>query len=251
MRMQAFNKRVGERGATLAAALIAVLLLASLGLGVAYFSASNQALRVQQVTSDQSFYSVQAGMEFALAKILKEGATDIAWTPTFSAETVTVARSEGQVSISAPKGEAESMHTITDPNPPGSLDCLEVDIAGAYIDGNNKLKGIDLRRNASCSEILVLTSMTGTSWTPDDGEHLNAIDIGDSPHEFVSPPDSSGGTFNFSNLYSINDDQTHSLQRVQWNANISNTSFELHFHYTYHGENKTKIVTVDDLEDDD
>lgn len=235
-----------NRGVTVIAAILAVLLLGTMGAGVAYFVASNQQLRIQQVTSDQAFYSAQAGLEYGLAQIFKEGAQSPSFSFNFSGETVTVLRDSGKMISSASEKDARATHSITDPFPVSG--CFDVAIGGGYISGGGyRLAHIDLQKSTCCPGEIVITSMTGTTWAPNNNEKLSAIRFAGAPDEFAGPPDYSGGVFDFgSNDYVINDNNVHHLTDIQWDSIISNHSFQLHFNFTYAGSgNYTKIAEID------
>ncbi len=238
-----------NKGVTIVAALITVFLLAALGAGVTYFIASNQATRIQQVTGDQSFYTVQAGMEFALGQILEDDNNDTLITRNFSGETITINRSGGNIIITAAEEDAQSQHSITDPDPP-TADCLDVDTSGANFETNRRLGGITLSRNSECDETLTIYAMSGTTWEPDEGEGLYRIRIGGWPNEYNWPAISSGGNWDFgSNDYVINNDSDHDLDLI-WDTNIRDHNFQLHLNYEYDGEDYSKVVAVDFLAED-
>ncbi|MFH1874373.1 MAG: hypothetical protein ABH859_04215 [Pseudomonadota bacterium] len=239
-----------NKGVTIVAALIAVFLLATLGAGVSYFIASNQATRIQQITGDQSFYTVQAGMEFALGQILEDDNNDTSITRHFSGETLSINRSGGNIIISASEGNAQSEHSITDPDPP-TADCLQVDTSSAAFSGNNRLVGITLSRDAICDQAITITSMSGTTWEPDSGEGMNRIRIGGNPNEYDGAAVGSGGVWDFgSNDYVINNSSVHNLTELRWDTDITNHNFQLHFNYSYDGSDYSKVVPVDFLADD-
>ncbi|HLD44381.1 MAG TPA: hypothetical protein VJC18_03005, partial [bacterium] len=229
------------------AAIIAIMLLAILGAGMAYLVAANQQTRIQQVTSDQSFYSVQAGLEFALGQILEDGwaGTDI--TCHFSGEVVTIARAGGTITVSATEKDAMSTHSIDDPSPPAPLECLDVNTGSAYISSSVYLMGITINRNAACPLPLTITDMTGTTWSPNLGELIRTIRI-DATNRFSAPPTGSGGTFDFgASDVLINNFALHALDYIYWNANVVNHNFQLHFAYTYDGSPYSKVVDVNFL----
>lgn len=248
--MRDINK---EKGVAVVAAILSVLALGAFGAGLAYFSASNQKTRTQQVNRDQALYSNVAGMEFALRQILVDNSQATSITRKFAGETITITRSGGNINVSTTKNDAASSHSITDPNPPNLSNCLVVNIASAAITDQNpgdkhRLTGITLSRDASCSDAVVINSMTASTWTPNNGELLNEIQIAGAPTEFSGAGDSSGGTFDFgANDYTINDASSHALTYIQWNADMSNHNFHLVFNFTINAQTFSKTADINFL----
>ncbi len=232
-----------EHGVTVIAALLAVLLMGAMGAGLAYFTASNQQTRVQQVTRDQAYYSNVAGMEFALGQILTGGSGSASFTRKFAGETFTVTRAGGTMTIQSGKLNAVSSHSINDPF--DASVCLVVNTGAVALSAPyTQLTGITLSRDASCTQAVVINSMTGTSWTPDNGENLTGIQIASNPVEF-SGSEEGGGTFDFgANDYTIDDGNQHNLTYLQWDTSVFNHNFQLVFNYTYGTSTYSKSVTV-------
>ncbi|MBI2342514.1 MAG: hypothetical protein HYU98_07270, partial [Deltaproteobacteria bacterium] len=247
------NKYKGQNGVTVIAALVAVFFIGAVGAGMAYFVASNQQTRIQQVTRDQALYSNMAGMEFALRQIMVSGSQATSITRKFVGETITITRSSGAINVSTAKKDAFSSHSITDTNPPNLANCLVINTAAAAVTDQNpgdkhRLTGITLSRDASCTDALTINSMSTTTWAPDNGELLNAIEIAGSPTEFSGPAAGSGGTFDFgSNDYAINDAATHNLTYVQWNSDMSGHNFHLVFNFTINAQTFSKSADVNFL----
>jgi Flp pilus assembly protein TadG len=236
--------RMTESGVTVVAALIAIFLMGALGAGIAYFTASNQQTRIQQVTSDQAFYSAHAGIEFALGQILTGGSSALTFTRHFSGETISITRASGLITVSTAEKSAVATHSITDPNPTSQGTCLQVDTSAKAISGNNLLVGLVLSRDASCATPLVITGMQ-ISWVPDGGEQVNRIRIAENPVEYGGPSQSSGSTFDFgSNDYTINDSGNHDLTDIRWTSNVTNHNFTLVFLME---DSSTKTVAVNFL----
>ncbi|MFH1356585.1 MAG: hypothetical protein ABII18_05570, partial [bacterium] len=141
-----------NKGVNVLAALIAILILAAMGAGMAYFIASNQQTRIQQVTSDQAFNGVQAGLEFVLGQILEEAWPGAAITRHFSGNEISITRSGGIVTVTSTGNTATDTYSIDDPTPP-TVDCLDVDTTGATVGGggNKQLQNITITRSASCT----------------------------------------------------------------------------------------------------
>ncbi|MBI4209810.1 MAG: hypothetical protein HY538_08940 [Deltaproteobacteria bacterium] len=233
-----------ERGVAVVAALIAIFLMGALGAGIAYFVASNQQTRIQQVTSDQAFYSAHAGIEFALGQILTGGSSALTFTRNFSGETINITRASSLITVSATEKSAVATYSVTDPNPPSQGSCLQVDTSAKAISGNTLLVGLVLSRDASCTAALVITGMQ-MSWTPDNGEQANRIRIAGGSVEYSGPAQSSGSTFDFgSNDYTINDSSDHDLTDIRWSSNITNHNFTLVFLME---DSSTKTVQVNFL----
>ncbi|MBU0506084.1 hypothetical protein KJ708_08845 [bacterium] len=237
-----------NKGVNVLAALIAILILAAMGAGMAYFIASNQQTRIQQVTSDQAFNGVQAGLEFVLGQILEEAWPGAAITRHFSGNEISITRSGGIVTVTSTGNTATDTYSIDDPTPP-TVDCLDVDTTGATVGGggNKQLQNITITRSASCTNPVTLTSMTGTTWIPDSGELLDRIRI-DGTNRFTGPADSSGGTFDFGALdVVINDAAAHPLNFVRWDSDMLAHNFQLHINYEYGGSPYTELVNVNFL----
>jgi len=232
-----------QRGVTVIAALVAVLLMGVIGSGLVYFVSSNQQTRIQQVTRDQAYYSNVAGMEFALGQILTGGSGATSFSRKFAGESFTVTRSGGVMTIVSSKKDATSQHSINDPFNASS--CLLVNTTSAALNSPyTQLTGITLSRDPTCTQPLVITSMTSTSWSPNNGEHLTGIQIAGNPVEF-SGSGSSGGAFSFgANSYTINDSNQHNLTYLQWDTSVFNHNFQLVFNYTYGAGTYSKSVAV-------
>ena len=237
-------------GVTVAAAMIVVFVLASFGAGITYFVASSTSTRLQQIQGDQAFYAVETGLEFALRQIIVAGTSETSITREFVGETITITRSSNRVYVSSSATSAASAHSIMDPDPPGPSDCLLVDVVSAVVSPNTVLKNIYLSRDPSCSEPIVIVSMSQTTWQPDDWSELYQIRIGGNPIEFSGPSATSGGNFVFQNQYTIDDGNQHTVNRMRFSGNMASRNFQLHFNYTYDGSNYTKIADVNFLADD-
>ena len=232
-----------EKGVTVVAALIAVFLMGALGAAVAYFVASNQQTRVQQVTSDQAFYNAHAGIDFALGQILTGGSGALTFTRNFSGETISITRASGLITVSTTEQSAAATDSINDPNPVSEATCLQVDTSGKAISGNDLLVGLVLSRNPSCTATLLITGMQ-ISWQPDNGEKANRIRI-DGNAVYNNPAQTSGSTFDFgSNDFTISDNNNHNLTDIRWNSDVTHHNFTLVF---LMNDGTTKTVTVDFL----
>lgn len=234
-----------QSGSAVIAALLTILLLGAIGAGMAYFVSSGQQTRIQQVTSDQAFYSNQAGMEYALGRILNEGSSSMSFPKKFSGETVNVVRAGGRITMNSAKINAREVFSIIDPSPP-VVDCLTVDVSAAQISSKTRLVGVSLGRNPSCTLPLTIISMTGTTWTANNGELLGSVEIaGGTGTEFSGPAAGSGGVFSFgANTYAINDDLPHAVTYMQWDKPMTNHSMSLLFNYTYNSSSYSKTATV-------
>ena len=241
------NLSKNNHGIGLPATIITVFLLAAVGISITYLIIYNQQIRGQQVTREQAFYSVQAGLEFAIAKVVNESSTNASFSPKFDSETVNITRSSNRINVAAPNRGAYAEHSIDDPNPPASLGCLVVDISGANIFSNSRLQGITLSRDPSCTGVIAINSLSGTTWQPDNGQQMTQVLIEGAPHEYNGPPENSGGSFVFGTAFTINDSIIHTLDRINWNADVTYTNFTLIFNYTYDGTPYIKTVQVDFL----
>jgi|GEM_PF-4408807 len=235
-----------DEGFSLVAALVIVLVLAILGGAILYISAVNQGIKAQQIASDRAFYASHAGLEFGLGKILKEHSESSSFGILFGGP-VSIIRSNGKLNSSATRYIARETHSITDPFGGGSSDCLVVDVSDAFVFAK-ELRGITLRRNDMCTGRVIITSMSGTSWSPDKGEKITGIQFGGNVQEFSAPPATpggSGGEFDFGDRdYVIDNTGTHFLNFVRWNAFVYDHLFRLVFNFTYEGKSYSKTVTV-------
>src|SRR3989338_6231768 len=177
MRIFRFNKS----GFTLLGVVIALLILAAIGTVMTRLVATNQFTRIQQVQSNQAFYSSHAGFEFVLREILANSSTETSFTRHFLGEPITVTRSNGIVNVTGVKGEGQAMYRMADPNPPVGGNCLDVDATHAE-DGmsggvpNREIQGIVLRRRVGCIDPILIQSIT-VSWVPVGSSLLQRITI--------------------------------------------------------------------------
>lgn len=246
MHMAVLTRKLGRdrRGLSIIAAMLAVLFLAALGVGIAYFTASNQQARIQQVTSEQAFYSVHAGLEYGLAKVLKENSTDTLFAVKFAGEPVAIVRSEGKMTVTATKHGARAIHSIDDPAGGGESICFIVSTVNAKL-SNKQLRDIEIRKGGNCPGVIAIYAIT-LSWNPDSGEKVTHVQFGGDVLEYSSPPappKGSGSTFDFSDKpYIIGDFAKHNFNYIKWDKNMHNRNFNIVFHYTYDGKKYSTSV---------
>lgn len=228
-----------NKGFTVIAALVAVLFLAGIGAGMAYFVSTNQQSSIQQVTSDQSFYSTHAGIEYTLAQI-DAGNQASSITKNFLGEPINITRASNLVTVNTTRINARNVDSITDPSPPDPTGCLVVTSSAAAV-ATNVLSGITINRGASCGATLTINSMSTTSWTPNLSENLTQINIGGTT--YFSGSAASGGNSLFSPALALTDSSTKALV-MTWNKDVTSHIFNLVFNFTYNSVNYSKTVTV-------
>ncbi len=242
--MPILNKKIfgSERGVTVIAALIGILILGALGASMAYLVASNQQTRVAQVTGDQATYSVAAGIEFALGQVITDGSQSTSFSRRFSGETINISRAASRIVVSGVEGDAVESRSIVDPVPPDASNCLIVDISGVSVSGTS-MTGVTLSRDAGCSLPVIIDSMNGTSWVPNDGETISSVRIDGTLRFSGAAP--SGGNVPLTPLVNINDALSHPVNSIIWNQTITYHNFVLVFNFKYGGTNYSKSVNVE------
>ena len=229
--------------------MIGIAIMAAMGAGIAVMVATNQVTRNQQLYSDQAFYTTHAGFEYALGQI-DEGSSSTSMSRDFKGDAITITRTGGKVNVSTTRGNAQADYSITDPNPPSGATCLDVDVSAA-VDGNSgassnqRVEGIVLSRNASCSDSLTITQMI-VSWVPNLSERLRRISI-DSVLLYNSLTGlGSGSTFDITDKV-INDFAAHPLDYLFWNTSVTYHNFTITFVMS---DASTKTVNVNFLASD-
>jgi len=210
-------------GFALLGALIIILILASLGVGVAVFTSSRNQETITQITSGKSFYSLQAGIEFAERKLRSTGEgvslSTLAGIYEFGNTTFTLESGGGDtVIVTGNNQNAVTEYQLQIPQV-NQANCFLIDTSGAH-QTVAKLRGITLQRAAGCSISLTLTALTA-SWVPNNNERLNRIKIEEAAFEYDSPTGiASGETAQFNNNYTINDNIIRNFVEIQWDRNL-------------------------------
>lgn len=232
-----------QRGISVLGIVIAIAIVGVMGSGMVVMVATNQETRNQVLYQNQSFYSNQAGIEFALGQILEDGNTDSSITRDFMGESISITRSSGVIQITTSEGIANSAYEIEDVNPSDEADCLVVDTSAAALNGGNRiLQGITLARDASCSDTITIDRMT-VSWVPNDlGRQMNRIQIAGGT-VYTSGGVTSGTNVNITD-YNIADYATHNLTGIRWSGTVDNRNFTISFQMS---DGSLKTVTVNFL----
>ena len=239
---------MNSKGFAAIAALVGTLILGAVGVGMAYLITSGQQTTIHQVTGDQAFYSTQAGMEFALRKVIAESSPEMTFSPKFSGETLTIIRDGSNINISSPKSKAFAQHSIADPGSVSPVGCLQIDTSGAYIQGTTYLMGGVLRRDPSCTQPLTVTALSGTSWLPNTGQVVNQVTLNGVIRFAGAVP--SGGDIPLSPALTIANNANYPLNSIRWNSSVVNTNFHLILSYTYQGSPYIAAADVKFLADD-
>lgn len=223
-----------KRGFTVLGVVIALGMLAAMGAGLATLMATNQSARIQQLSSDQAFYSSHAATEFALRQIIVSGSTDLAMTRQFAGEPFSISRSGGNVIVTATKNDARAQFHLTDPRPPTDASCLVIDSSTARIgpsppSSTYELQNVIFRRAPSCTRTIRIVSLT-ISWQPDNAEKLYRINIDGTAVYSVSSSAGlrSGSTFNITDQ-SLSTGVDHILTYLRFDRNVDNHNFIISF----------------------
>jgi len=246
MRIFRFNKS----GFTLLGVVIALLILAAMGTVMTRLVATNQFTRIQQVQSNQAFYSSHAGFEFVLREILANSSTETSFTRHFLGEPITVTRSNGIVNVTGVKGEGQAMYRMADPNPPVGGNCLDVDATNAE-DGmsggvpNREIQGIVLRRRVGCIDPILIQSIT-VSWVPVGSSLLQRITI-DGNRIYNTSGLPSGSNFDITDV-TIADNNPHPINSFRWRVpdDMRNHNFIFTFHL---GDGSQTVKNINFLSD--
>ena len=233
--------RFSKKGFTVLGVVIAVGILAAMGAGMATLVATNQSTRTQQLNTDQSFYSMHAGLEFALGQIVNNGDQNTSITRQFLGDNITVTRSGSNINVTGVKGTGSAAYKITDPSPPAQSNCLTVNTASAAV-STTDLTGIVLSRSGSCSQAITIITMT-VSWQPNNSENLRTIRIDGSDVYSNVTGQGSGTTFDITDKV-INDALSHPINYLRWNTDVTNHNFTLVFKMS---DGSQKTVTVNFL----
>ena len=235
-----------NNGSSVLTTIIVVLVLVTLGGIMAYFIAINQHSRMQQVTRDRSTYAAHGGVEYALRKTLVENSPDTFYLIKFARGTIAVSKIEDKIISQSEITEARASQTIANPNASESVSCLDIDITDAEITGGNTFTGIELSRNESCGEPVYLSSLDGTTWSPNIGEKITSVSIVGKAVVYDGPPAGSGEEIEFGTVYVINDSSNHVLS-MSWDGNVDYHNLTLRTNYSYDGGVYTKSTNINFL----
>ncbi len=234
-----------KSGFALLGALISILVLAILGTGVTVIVSRNNQATISQISSTRSLYALQAGIEFAQRKLRATGESvsinTLAGTYEFGNNTFTITNGgNNTVIISGSGQDAFSQFTLDIPQVNQGT-CLIVQTDDAAID-KKKLIDITLQRDPLCSIALTITALK-TTWTPDNSEKLDHIQIEKNPVEYDSKKGiTSGQTATFSNTYTINNTALHTITEIRWDVNIGPSKFDFLFTMS---DGTTKALSLD------
>lgn len=185
------NSLNDQKGVTFLGAVLIIFTLSTLGIGVARFSATNQTVRTHQLTSEESFYATQAGIEFSQRKILDEivNVSDIAGIYEIGNSTFTISDGgAGTVVVTGDREGASSPYSVMISRT--GANCTDLDSSAAYYASADK-KMYDLYLENRCSDPVVIDKMT-ISWVPlTPFAEMSKIRI-DADWKYSNPPLSSG-----------------------------------------------------------
>jgi len=214
------------RGFAAASALIAICMLAAMGLSVSKLAATNQATRYQQLYMDQAYMISHASFEYAMRRIRVDDDFWIMPTRQFMGVTLTPTRSSAKIRKTSTYGTASNTFSITDPDPPNEAMCfIPVTTGAVQSDSDFRMYGITIQRDSVlCDGVtLTVTGMT-VSWTGAHvSERLRIIEFDPSqPQQYNGNPGlNSGGTFDFGvNDFVLTDNNVHSISYLQWSKKL-------------------------------
>lgn len=179
-------------GFSILGVVVGIALLSAMAASLLVMVGGNQQTRIQQITTDQSFYSSQAGLELALG-LLKNDRPQlgIAMTRQIQLGTgnvvnISTSLVEAKVRISTTVGNSTTVLQITNSGPQSN--CLTVGFAAAYLEltanALKDLKGLTVQTNCvgPGPGPIRLDKMT-VSWIPTaparqlNGVRINGVDL--------------------------------------------------------------------------
>ncbi len=238
-----------ERGISVLGILIAIMILAAMGTGIAVMVSTNQEARNQQHYSTQSFASAQAGLELALGLEYNNANPCDPFSrqllgDSLLGNSIVINRTNNRIYVTGTKGSGSSSVSIVDPYPPNNAQLLTIDTSNAHDASNGappkKLIGITMQLAPGCGNPVTITTMV-ISWSPDNDEEVMQIKI-DANNVFSGDDGKeSGETINITDV-TISDANVHPIDFIRWNNDIQNRLYTIRFNFA-DGSNKT--VTVD------
>ncbi len=236
-------------GQAVLAAIVSVFILGVFGIGVGVFNSANQTLRINQITNEEAYYSLQAGIEFAQKKIreatTQQDINNLIGVYEFAQGTFNIVYDGvNTLTITASRINSNLNYKVNIPSPIKSqAQCLIIDTSGAYI-SNKNLSGIVLKRDPTCNISLTITALTPT-WSPNYNERMKYVQIKTNPLEYSNATGVlSGEKAIFNSSYTINDNANHNLNYIQWDINLGPKNFDPMIFEMSDGSTKTFSVNL-------
>lgn len=208
-----------QKGFSLLAALLTLMAMIAMGGVVAYMVAANQQGRASHFQSMQSFYVMQAGIEYAIKKIF-EGEDGIIGVPvTFGGGSFTSTRVGRTLTVTATVGDSSRSYRVDSPT---EADCLRI-YAWAPLPengGTRVVRGLSFVKE--CLPSVTITQMI-YSWAEDNSERLMTIRFMDGmPGEnaYDNPAGIPSGTLADISDYVLLDSSTKDIDYVDFNASM-------------------------------
>lgn len=230
-------KTLNNHGVSSIAAALTLVILAAFGGVLTYLVAAGSVGRMHHVSQVQAFYVTQAGIEYAVKKVY-DGQNEIVDPPglNFADGVFTISRAGRTLTITSTVGDAVRVHSVDSPT---EADCTVIDTSQVNL-GANDTRIQQIHFNKICLATVTITQMQ-FSWVPDGGERLTDIRI-ESSTVYTNPLGAPSGTLLEITDYVLNNPNTHVINQVQFDSDMSSKTVTLSF---IMGDNSTKTVTFE------
>lgn len=224
-----------EKGLSTIAVVGIMVIMAFFGTAVVYQLTTSQAMRSNQVLSDEAFYVTQAGLEYAVRKIY-EGESPVVAEPGkgFSDGNFVISQDGQVITVVGRVGEARVTHTMTSPT---QADCTRLNVSNAQLTGDDgRLSQIKVRK--ICLTQTVIDKMI-FSWVADGGERLKKIRIESSTLYNDATGVTSGSLIDVAD-YVMSNTNENNFNEINFSASMEGKTFEMTL---VMGDTTTKVAT--------
>ena len=202
---------------------IAMLLIGMMASVILYHTLMSEKAKKNEWVRIQSFYMAQAAAEYALKKVNNNQDPSVSY-PGKNIEngSFTISYSEPVISIQGKTGDGLYALSVKKPS---MADCTPFDTSSVQLDSDDKIHHINFKKECLGSTQIDKAII---SWTPNNGQQAKAFRI-DNNYKYQAPPSpllSSGNIMELQD-FTLNDDDTYAISKIEFNAPISGATFTM------------------------
>lgn len=164
----------GNKGFSILAVVLAILVLGIMGLSVAYLTAVGEVSNTNALDSTEAYYVAQAGAEYGIKQIYNSTTNTVSVGEPGTAlghGTYIISQTARTITSTGRVGNAKRTFTVTSPS---EADCTPFDVSHVTVDDSNKLHHIYFNKTCLATTVIDKIQM---SWQPNNGQKIEKVRI--------------------------------------------------------------------------
>lgn len=203
-----------KRGVSIIGAVFTLLILSIFGAAIVALVSTDHEIRRMQVFKGQTFYEIQAGLEYAIREINQGGYPAVTKNLGIGSFTNTIDYSQHAITTTAVTGDVTHANSIT--YSPMGGDCLDINTSSVSTEGLGGTDLVGIFFTKTCLSAVTLDKMVFT-WSPNGGEKITRIEI-DSTAVYRNASGTASGLTIDINDFMIADALQHRMNLVRFTS---------------------------------